>query len=242
MVLAAGSSLRGLVAGYADYWERTGAFTTRRELPHPEGVLIVNLGEPIRITGGDGGVLTLAPGEAFVAGAHLKPALSHSLPELAARVVPLKALLGGEAREVGAGLLVSRDREARAGVLDEALGRRLSRTAPLDRRQLHALELLRTHPEHDIASEVGWSGKHLRARIHDAAGVGPRCYRRLLRFRALTRAVAAEPGAPDWAGLALDAGYCDQAHMIRDFREFSGLTPGAYLAQSLPDGGGLVQA
>ena len=74
----------------------------------------------------------------------------------------------------------SHDREARAAVLDEALGRRLSRTAPLDRRQLHALQLLRTYPERDIAeiaSEVGWSGKHLRARIHDAIGVGPRCYR-----------------------------------------------------------------
>jgi hypothetical protein len=25
--------------GYSDYWERTGGFTSRRELPHAEGVL-----------------------------------------------------------------------------------------------------------------------------------------------------------------------------------------------------------
>ena len=163
--------------------------------------------------------------------------------ELADRVVPLHALLGGEASELGARLLDSRDREARAAVLDEALSRRLARTAPLDRRQLHALQLLRTHPERDIAdiaSEVGWSGKHLRARLRDAVGVGPRCYRRLLRFHALTRTVSAASRAPDWVGLALDAGYYDQAHMIREFREFSGLTPGTYLARSLPDGGGLA--
>jgi len=70
--------LDGLIAGYCDYRERTGGFTTHRELPHAEGVFIVNLGDPISITGGDGERLTLKAGEAFVAGAHLRPALSHS--------------------------------------------------------------------------------------------------------------------------------------------------------------------
>ena len=52
--IAASSTLGRAVFGYGDYWERTGSFTTRRELPHAEGVLIVNLGDPIAITGGDG--------------------------------------------------------------------------------------------------------------------------------------------------------------------------------------------
>src|SRR5947208_7298518 len=66
------------IYGYSDYWERTGGFTTRRELPHAEGVLIVNLGATIAITGGDGTALRLRAGEAFAAGAHLRAALSHS--------------------------------------------------------------------------------------------------------------------------------------------------------------------
>ncbi|WP_040847405.1 hypothetical protein, partial [Nitrospirillum viridazoti] len=54
--------LSGLVDGYADYRERT-SFTTRRELPHAQAVLIVNLAEPIGIVGGDGRPITLRAGE-----------------------------------------------------------------------------------------------------------------------------------------------------------------------------------
>ncbi len=71
-------ALAGAIQGYSDYRERTGGFTVRRELPHAEGVLIVNLGEPITITGADGRMLRLVAGEAFAAGVHLRPALSHS--------------------------------------------------------------------------------------------------------------------------------------------------------------------
>mgnify|MGYP004706876243 CR=1 FL=1 len=34
---------------------------------------------------------------------------------------------------------------------------------------------------------------------------------------------------PDWAGLAQDLGYFDQAHFINDFRKLVGCTPAAYL-------------
>lgn len=266
--VAPAAALAGDVYGYADYAERTGGFTLRRELPHAEGVLIVNLGDPIAITGGDGAVLRLGAGEAFVAGAHLRPAFSGSQGEQAGvqvflplatlrrllgvpmntlidRVAPLDALLGvAAARALGQALGEAPDALSRAAVLDAALASRL-RGSPLDPRQSRALALLRARPDRDIADvarAVGWSRKHLADRVRDAVGVGPRSFRRLLRFQALTAAVERAPGTPDWAGLAVDAGYCDQSHMIREFREFSGLTPTTYLARALPDAGGLVEA
>jgi hypothetical protein len=72
------AELSGLIYGYIDYTERTASFTTRRELPNAKAVLIVNLAEQVSIMGGDSGRITLDAGEAFVAGPHLRPALSQS--------------------------------------------------------------------------------------------------------------------------------------------------------------------
>lgn len=259
-------ALAGLIDGYCDYAERTGSFTCRRELPHAGGVLMVNLADPISLTGGDGRVVRLNAGEAFIAGTHLRPALSCSTGRQAGveinlplstlrrllgtpmtlfldRVVPLADLLGADARALCQALGEASHMGARIACLDEALRRHLMAAPALDPRQLGALELLGSRPDLDItavAGLVGWSRKHLADRTRDALGVGPRTFRRLLRFQHATRILAGQP-RPDWATMALDAGYCDQSHLIRDFREFAGLTPSAFAARSLANSGGLVE-
>jgi AraC-like DNA-binding protein len=166
------------------------------------------------------------------------------MDELIDRVVPLDALLGRTATEWGEALGDARCAEHRADILDDALASSLSRAPQLESRQMHALALLRTCPHRDIAriaDDVGWSRKHLATRIRDAVGIGPRSFRRLLRFQALTGLAGTIGERPDWASLALEAGYFDQSHMIREFREFSGLSPSVYLARTLPNGGGLIE-
>jgi AraC-like DNA-binding protein len=37
--------------------------------------------------------------------------------------------------------------------------------------------------------------------------------------------------APDWARVAVDCGYFDQSHLIRDFLAFSGYSPAEYFRQ-----------
>ena len=42
----------------------------------------------------------------------------------------------------------------------------------------------------------------------------------------------------DWGRVAREAGYADQAHLIRDFHQFTGTTPTAFVARTTPPGGG----
>lgn len=63
--------------------------------------------------------------------------------------------------------------------------------------------------------------------FHEHVGLTPKLFSRVRRFRAVTDRI--EKGMPvNWAGLAADCGYFDQAHLIRDFRAFAGITPLEY--------------
>jgi AraC-like DNA-binding protein len=56
----------------------------------------------------------------------------------------------------------------------------------------------------------------------------PKLFSRIQRFQQ-TRTFIQQNPSPNWASLALDLGYFDQSHFIREFLEFSGLSPTDYL-------------
>lgn len=75
-----------------------------------------------------------------------------------------------------------------------------------------------------IAKSIGWSRKHLAMRFAADVGLGPKAVSRIVRFN---RALAmSRIGIDGWAGIAAECGYSDQAHLVREFCEFSGVSPG----------------
>jgi AraC-like DNA-binding protein len=80
-----------------------------------------------------------------------------------------------------------------------------------------------------VTNALGMSAKRFIERFKAQVGVSPKRYCRIRRFQ---RAVAwAHRGQDvDWAQIALDCGYYDQAHFIHEFRGFAGLTPTGYQA------------
>ncbi len=106
-----------------------------------------------------------------------------------------------------------------------------------------------------LASEMDCSHRTLIARFRTCVGFPPKTIARLLRFNRAIRSLdrlsrtrangpAGKPyiegkqpedrpvgGAIQWADLAADCGYFDQAHLIKDFQEFAGRTPDAFVRQ-----------
>jgi AraC-like DNA-binding protein len=74
-----------------------------------------------------------------------------------------------------------------------------------------------------VASQAGMSPRQFRRRCFEESGLSPKHLCRILRFRHACQ--LAEEGNDGWAGIAAGAGYFDQAHLIRDFREFTGRAP-----------------
>ncbi|MHB9758717.1 AraC family transcriptional regulator [Streptomyces sp. BYX5S] len=85
-----------------------------------------------------------------------------------------------------------------------------------------------------LAAHVALSERRLTTLFRAETGLGPKQAARLMRFQhakaAVVRAVAA--GAPpDLSRVAAEHGYCDHSHLVRDFRQYTGLSPTGWIAE-----------
>ena len=80
-----------------------------------------------------------------------------------------------------------------------------------------------------LATDAGISSRQLERRFLRDVGVGPKLLSRILRFQQVFRAVERSDAA--WASIALECGYYDQAHLIRDFNQFAQQTPSVLFAE-----------
>ena len=83
----------------------------------------------------------------------------------------------------------------------------------------------------DIRDLVGVSTKRLIALFRAEVGLSPKAYARIRRFQAALRLVGT--GSVPGARVAADVGYFDQAHLVREFRSFTGMTPTQYAEQRI---------
>lgn len=88
-----------------------------------------------------------------------------------------------------------------------------------------------------LAAELGCSRRYLLARFREQTGLAPKTVARLMRFQHVRGQIQRDP--PRWAEIAFAAGYYDQSHLNREFRELAGTTPSEFIARQMP-GGGIV--
>lgn len=81
-----------------------------------------------------------------------------------------------------------------------------------------------------LAKDLGVSARSLERRVLAATGAPPVRLRRVLRFRRAFRLIDQAPSGTG-ARIAAQAGYYDQAHMLRDFHQFAGAPPSAFFRE-----------
>jgi AraC-like DNA-binding protein len=82
-----------------------------------------------------------------------------------------------------------------------------------------------------IASAVGMSHRQLSRVFRERLGFGPKSLIRLGRFQRALRSLESH-GRRSVAEVAVRTGYYDQAHLTRDFRQFTRIGPGSYLREA----------
>jgi AraC-like DNA-binding protein len=225
--------------------------------PMPSAHLFINLGGPTRLWDSDPAVppavfadgwfmgvwtrrfLLEYPARVRVVGVHFKPwgiSPFADMPasELAGRWVPVDAVWQRSLDRIRNQVGDSSSAAETLLVVEEELRTRLAE-APSRGLGLvqHAGGRLETSggavPVGVLADAAGVSANHLAAQFKSHVGVTPKLVARIYRFARLIVSVdAARP--VDWPGLAHTAGYFDQAHFSREFKNFTGHTPTEYLA------------
>lgn len=79
-----------------------------------------------------------------------------------------------------------------------------------------------------LANDSNLSIRQLERIFAREIGVSPKTYSRMLRFLHLLKNKTAAP-TQKWAALAYDANYFDQMHLVKEFKQFLGTTPSAFV-------------
>lgn len=155
--------------------------------------------------------------------------LSLSMLEARGREMRLAGLVGGSA----ATALIEPLRQARTdagrfAAIEGWLTARLRRMPPRRSTARPAVALiLRTHGRKridDVARALGWSRRRLERAFARDLGIRPKLFARIVRLNAVL-ATLDEPERTSAVDLALETGYFDQAHLLRDFRMLAGRAP-----------------
>ncbi len=157
--------------------------------------------------------------------------------DLAGDVIDLNALLGRHTAPLIDRLACTRTWPERFAVLDSELAG-LAERGPGDRGVLPEVGYAWDRLEEtggnlriaELAAEVGWSRRHLAEKFRVETGLAPKTAARVMRFETACDRLRGA-ARPSLADVAADAGYTDQAHLSRDFRDLAGQTATSWLAE-----------
>lgn len=136
-------------------------------------------------------------------------------------------ILGNEMKSVNQQILDSTDNEARKNVVEKFLlekSKRLKTTLPFDYAIRHLIQDGGNISIKKIASLACLSLRQFERKCNERIGMPPKSFARVVRFSKAYRLREARPDLT-WTSIAHEAGYFDQMHFIRDFKEFAGVTP-----------------
>lgn len=157
------------------------------------------------------------------------------LAALTDRAIPTEEIWGREGKYLEEAVLTARSHAERTRLVQGFLLSRLA--APRPRFDAAISEIVRSHGQtrvDQLAGRIGWSARQLEREFRASAGLSPKALSRIIRFQNLLRLVG-EGRLREWASLALEGGYADQPHMVREFREFSGQSPTEQQATAVGD-------
>lgn len=230
--------LAGLVEHYWHvYWDLRGQQPQQQAtLPHPNVHLVVEHGQA-RVYGVQHGRfvrqlhgLDQVFGIKFKAGGFY-PFYGHPVADLRNRSLDVTACFGPSGIDLIRQVLVATDFASMCALAERFL---LHHLPPVDPQVARVSGLLGRIAQdtaivsvEDVLPLCGLNKRGLQRLFQKYVGASPKWV--IQRYRLHEAVARVQAGAPmNWAALASDLGFFDQAHFVRDFRQLVGMAPGEY--------------
>jgi len=247
------------LAGYVEFfghWRHSGATYRSRALPRGAVTIVFDVGrrQQLDFYAADGRTRLAVP-PAVIAGPHREPYVTDiaaeepamaihfrpggalpffgiPLSDLEDASVGLDEIWGRAGHELHERLIVADSVAARFDLLEQFLLARARFSVSRHPGVAAALAAIEANPSirmTELRHLAGLPTKPMISQFRAEVGLAPKAYARIRRLQAALRRL--DGGTVSGAAIATDIGYFDQAHFLREFRSFTGMTPKQYALQ-----------
>lgn len=162
--------------------------------------------------------------------------LNIPMTELVGQDIDAELIIGQEIREVHEQLAEAKNYDAMILVLNNYFLRKVQQikenNQPIDR----IGQVILYNPQHfnleKTASDACLSHRQFEKRFAQHVGFTPKYYARICRFYQAYELKEYNPNF-DWFSIAIQTGYTDYQHLVKDFKQFAGVTPNALIQESI---------
>lgn len=162
------------------------------------------------------------------------PFLTLPQNEIAGRVIALDSIWGAITRELHSRIADAATPADSVRQVETTLLARLNNFRRSDDGVMRAISLiLRSSgclPVERLAEDMGIGLRRLDRLFNARVGLPPKTLCRIVRFQRVFKMLEQKECRRDWVRIALEGGYYDQAHFVKEFREFAGKPPTSYFA------------
>lgn len=196
--------------------------------PTPQAMVVGIRTEPVQLK---------TPAQNIVFGIRLYPEtflqlLQRPIRELVNNTESVADVFSADLVELTEKLALLQDNESRVALCNRYFQHLLTRTQPVPTYLAEAIRQARqlgANASAEVLSRRVFVGeRQLQRAFSEQVGVSPKLYGRLIRFGQAAEMPLKDPDV-SWTEVSYDLGYADQAHLIREFKGFSGVRPTKFL-------------
>lgn len=151
------------------------------------------------------------------------------------KVIHTQDMFGNELLELQLHILNEKQLEGKFECVENWLSQRYKQTKSPPSELILIIESIQSNSTENIKNlieEYSKSQKHLIDQFKKYAGLTPKYLQRIFRFNELLQHIHQKDNF-EWAHVALDCGYTDQSHFIKEFKHFCGINPKDFISEKL---------